>query len=182
MKEKHALFTGSNRCILLQLTNLSVSFSSPLCCFCWEICPLSGYHALSEHLPPSMPIFRKQMGSEAVPLPLQTAESGTLKTHLHTVALPKKKPPTPGKAPTPHTHLTQGANLACFTCFISHTCLNVFFLSLVGGRVTQCDALLHRGGGSALSHTASQGIGGEDSARRMTPADALQSNILALTR
>lgn len=46
---------------------------------------------------------------------------------------PSRKPPTPGKAPTLYTHLTEGANLAWFTCSISHTRLNVF-LSLSGLR------------------------------------------------
>lgn len=74
-----------------------------------------------------------------------------------------------------HTHLTQGANLPWFTCFISHS-KSVCFLCFEGGWVTQCYALLHRGGGSALSQTASQGTGEEDSTKRMTPANALQSN------
>lgn len=46
--------------------------------------------------------------------------------------------------------------------------------------MTQCYALLHRGGRSARTHAASQGIGEEHSARRMTPANALQSYLLAL--
>lgn len=183
-KEKHELFPGSNLCTLLQLTNLSLSFSLslPVCCFCWEICPLSGYHALSEHLPPSGPIFRKQMGSEAIPLPLQTAESGTLRAHLHTVALPETSHPWQG-AHSAHTSHSRSKPCLIYLLYLSYMsqCF-VFSLSLwfEGGWVTQCYALLHRGGGSALSHTASQGIGEEDSARRMTPANALQSYILAL--
>lgn len=102
-KEKHELFPGSNLCTPPQLTNLSLSLTlPPFCCFCREICPLSGYHALSEHLPPSGPIFRKQMGSKAIPLPLQTAESSTLRAHLHTVALPETSHPWQG-AHSAHT-------------------------------------------------------------------------------
>lgn len=136
MKEERKLFPGSN----LPYSPIAdkskfLSLSPPFCCFCWEICPLSGYHALSEHLPPSGPIFRKQMGSKAIPLPLQTAESGTLRSHLHTVALPETSHPWQG-AHSARTHIsTQGANLAWFTCFISHTCLNASSLSVLWGRM-----------------------------------------------
>lgn len=115
MKEERKLFPGSNlpySPIADKSKFPSISLSPPFCCFCWEICPLSGYHALSEHLPPSGPIFRKQMGSKAIPLPLQTAESGTLRSHLHTVALPETSHPWQG-AHSACTHIsTQGANLA----------------------------------------------------------------------
>lgn len=116
MKEKHKIFPGSSLRALQQLTNLSFALScfSPslpaFCCFCWEICPLSGYHALSEHLPPSGPIFRKQMGSKAIPLPLQTAESGTLRSHLHTVALPETSHPWQG-AHSVHTSHSRSETL-----------------------------------------------------------------------
>lgn len=163
--------------------SLSLPFSLPaFCCFWWEICPLSGYHALSEHLPPSGPIFRKQMGSKAIPLPLQTAESGTLRSHLHTMALPETSHPWQG-AHSMHTSHSRSETLLHLLTLFSRTCLqhSLFSLSLCceGGWVTQCFALLHRGGGSALSSTASQGAGEEDSTRRMTQTDALQSNILA---
>lgn len=157
----------------------SLSLSPPFCCFCWESCPLSGYHALSEHLPPSGPIFRKQMGSKAIPLPLQTAESGTLRAHLHTVALPETSHPWQGAH---SAHISHSRSKPCLIYLLYFSYMSQCFHSLCfeGGWVTQCYALLHRGGGSALSYTTSQGTGEEDSARRMTPANALQSNILAL--
>ena len=112
----------------LQLTNLSLPFSlPPFCCFCWEICPLSGYHALSEHLPPSGLSSGNRWGRRPFPCPSKLLKAA----HWEPTSTPwpSRKPPTPGKAPTLHTHLTQGANLAWFTCFISRTCLNVFSLS-----------------------------------------------------
>lgn len=140
---------------------------------------MSGYHALSEHLPPSGPIFRKQMGSKAIPLPLQTAESSTLRAHLHTVALPETSHPWQG-AHSAHTSHSRSKRCLIYLFYFSYMSQCFLFFCFEGGWVTQCYALLHRGGGSALSHTASQGTGEEDSARRMTPANALQSNILAL--
>lgn len=47
------------------------------------------------------------MGSKAIPLPLQTAESGTLRAHLHTVALPETSHPWQGA----HSAHSQGANI-----------------------------------------------------------------------
>lgn len=143
---------------------------------------MSGYHALSEHLPPSGPIFRKQMGSKAIPLPLQTAESGTLRSHLHTVALPETSHPWQGahSARTHTSQLKEQTLLDLLALFLIHVSTLPLSLCCEGGWVTQCFALLHRGGGSALSRTASQGTGEEDSARRMTQTDALQSNILAM--
>lgn len=45
--------------------------------------------------------------------------------------------------------------------------------------MSQWYALLHRGGGSALSHTAYQGRSRHTVQRRMTLVNALQSNMLA---
>lgn len=132
-KEKHKLFPGSNLCTPLQLTNLSLSLSPPFCCFCWEICPLSGYHALSEHLPPSGPIFRKQMGSEAIPLPLQTAESGTLRAHLHTVALPETSHPWQG-AHSAHTSHSRSKPCLIYLLYLSYMSQCFLSLSLSGLR------------------------------------------------
>lgn len=156
-------------------TCLSLSLS-PFCCFCWKICPLSGYHTLSEHLPPSGPIFRKQMGLKAIPLPLQTAESGTLRDHLHNVALPETSHPWQG-AHSAHTSHSRSKPFLIYLLYFSYK--SQCILCFEEGWVTQCYALLYRGGGSAFSHAASQGTGEEDSTRRMTPANALQSNILA---
>lgn len=69
--------------------------------------------------------------------------------------------------------------LALFLVRVSNRASLPLSLRCEGGWVTQCFALLHRGGGSALSYTASQGAVEEDSTRRMTQTDALQSNILA---
>lgn len=111
----------------------SFSLSPPFCCFCWEICPLSGYHALSEHLPPSGPIFRKQMGSEAIPLPLQTAESGTLRAHLHTVALPETSHPWQG-AHSVHTSHWRSKPCLIYLLYLSYMSQCFLSLSLSGLR------------------------------------------------
>lgn len=159
---------------------VSLSLSPTFCCFCWEICPLSGYHALSEHLPPSGLSSGNRWGRRPFPCPSKLLKAA----HWEPTSTPRpsRKPPTPGKAPTPRTHISlKEQTLLIYLLYLLYMsqCFLSISLWFEGGWVTQCYALLHRGGGSALSHTASQGTGEEDSARRMTPADALQSNILA---
>lgn len=135
-EEKHELFPGSNLCTLLQLTNLSLSLSLPLSVV------FAGRSALCQDIMPSLSTYPHQglssgnrWGRRPFPCPSKLLKAA----HWEPTSTPwpSRKPPTPGKAPTLYTHLTEGANLAWFTCFIFHTCLNVFSLSLslVWGRM-----------------------------------------------
>lgn len=180
MEENHKLFPGSNLCTLLQLTNLSISLSSFLLFLLGDVpfvrisCPLWALTPIRAYLQET-----DGVGGHSL------APPNCWKRHIESPP-PHCGPPgnLPPLARRPLcTHISLKKQTLPDLLAFSHTCFNVS-LSLTlwfgGGWVTQCYALLHRGGGSALSHTASKGIGEEDSARRMTPANALQSNILAL--
>ena len=126
-EEKHELFPGSNLCTLLQLTNVSPSLSPLSVVF-------AGRSALCQDIMPSLSIHPHQglssgnrWGRRPFPCPSKLLKAA----HWEPTSTPQpsRKPPTPGKAPTLHTHLIQGVNLAVFTSFISHPCLNVFSLS-----------------------------------------------------
>lgn len=183
MKEERKLFPGSN------LPHSPIADKSK---FLSLSLPLSvvfaGRSALCQDIMPSLSTYPHQglssgnrWGRRPFPCPSKLLKAA----HWDPTSTPwpSRKPPTPGKAPTLRAHTSQLKEqtlLDLLALFLIHVSTFPLSLRCEGGWVTQCFALLHRGGGSALSRTASQGTGEEDSARRMTQTDALQSNILAM--
>lgn len=125
-------FQDSNHFTFLQLRNLSLSPSFFLSLSMFVVF-FAVRSALCQDIMPSLSTYPHQglssgnrWGRRPFPCPSKLLKAA----HWEPTSTPwpSRKPPTPGRAPTLHTHLTQGANLALFTRFISHPCLNVFFL------------------------------------------------------
>lgn len=146
------LFPGSDLCSLLQLTNLSLSLSLSLSRYCCFV----GRSALCQDIMPSLSTCPHQglssgnrWGRRPFPCPSKTAESSTLRAHLHIVALPETSHPWQG-AHSAHTSHSRSKRCLMYLLYPSNMSQCSLPLSCEGGWVTQCYALLHRGGGSAL--------------------------------